>query len=51
MDNSVRGLNLGIFLYTFPLKSRRDYTPLMIFRILLMKINGRGKEKKRILKF
>ena len=39
MDNSVRGLNLGIFV---PLKSRRDYTPLMIFRILLMKINGRG---------
>ena len=39
------------YLYTFPLKSRRDYTPSMIFRILLMKINGRGKEKKRILKF
>ena len=39
------------YLYTFPLKSRRDYTPLMIFKILLMKINGRGKEKKRILKF
>ena len=38
------------YLYTFPLKSRRDYTPSMIFRILLMKINGRGKEKKRILK-
>lgn len=39
------------YMYSFPLKSRRDYTPLMIFRILLMKINGSGKEKKRILKF
>ena len=30
------------YLCPFPLKSRRDYTPSMIFRILLMKINGRG---------